>query len=240
MSERPALAVTFDFGQTLAELDTAMLRVRLGERGLDVSVDALEAAAPFAWSAYNSAVRQGLGGHPWKLLMSTLLARAGAQAEGMPAVVSWLFAEQPRANLWRRPIAGMIELVRTLRSRGVPVGVVSNSEGALAVLVDEMGWSRDFAVVADSGALGIEKPDRAIFAWAVERMGVALEDTVHVGDAWAADFDGALSAGMRAVLFRGSSLVPGGVTLDEGPRTGRCEDAPGLAAVLARFGLPCG
>lgn len=228
-------AVTFDFGQTLAEMDTAMLASRLAERGVSVSADALEQARPAMWRRYNEAIRQGLGGHPWVLLMSTLLRSVGVTDDAVGPLAEWLFTEQPRRNLWRRPIAGMIERVRTLRLRGVPVGVISNSEGALAYLIEEMGWAADFDVVADSGALGMEKPHRAIFDWTAERLGVAPADVVHVGDSWAADYVGAREAGMRAVLFRGRHLMPAGAVLEEDARGTVCESPEALDAILARW-----
>src|SRR5581483_8798520 len=101
-----------------------MLSRRLAERGLDVSGAALDAAVPAAWSAYNHAIRAGQGGHPWKVLMSTLLGESGVPAEAMEPTVSWPWDQQPSANLWRRPIAGMIDIVRDLRHQGVPVGVI--------------------------------------------------------------------------------------------------------------------
>jgi HAD superfamily hydrolase (TIGR01549 family) len=233
----PARAVTFDFGQTLGELDAAMLARRLRERGVEVAVDRLEDATPAAWSAYNRGVREGLGGHPWRLLMDTLLATAGV-TEGRAAHVEWLWTEQPKVNLWRRPIAGMIELVRDLRAAGVPVGVVSNSEGRLAQLIDEMGWTADLPIVADSGVLGIEKPSPEIFHWTAARLGVEASACVHVGDAWAADFVGALDAGMRAVLFRGAaSRIEGDPRLGD-PRAAECDDAMTLRAILRAWSLP--
>lgn len=230
-------AVTFDFGQTLAEMDTAMLSARLAERGVNVSAPALEDARPAMWRRYNEAIREGLGGHPWVLLMSTLLRSVGVAEGSVAPLAEWLFTEQPRRNLWRRPIAGMIERVRALRLGGVPVGVISNSEGALAYLIEEMGWAPDFDVVADSGALGIEKPDRAIFDWTAERLGVAPSEIVHVGDSWSADYVGAREAGMRAVLFRGRHLMPAGAVLEEDARGAVCESPEAMDAIFARWGV---
>ena len=201
----PALAVTFDFGQTLCDLDTALLSRRLAERGLAASAERLEVAVADGWRAYDDAIAAGLGGHPWKTFMSSLLGSAGLDGAPRAEAVDWLWEEQPRQNLWRRPIAGMIELCRALRAAAVPVGIVSNSEGRLAELVDEIGWAADFAVIADSGRLGVEKPDAFIFRWAAERLGVAVERVVHVGDSWGADVEGAIGAGMRCVWFRGRS-----------------------------------
>ncbi|MDB4929068.1 MAG: putative HAD-hydrolase [Myxococcaceae bacterium] len=233
-------AVTFDFGQTLAEMDTTMLAGRLAERGVTVPVAALEHARPAMWRRYNEAIREGLGGHPWVLLMATLLRSAGVTEAAVLPLAEWLFSEQPRRNLWRRPIAGMIERARALRARGIPVGVISNSEGALDLLIAEMGWTDDFDVVADSGALGMEKPHRAIFDWTLARLGCDAADVVHVGDSWSADYLGARALGMRAVLFRGRDLMPADAVLVEDDRGAACESPDGLDEVLRRWGVPGG
>jgi putative hydrolase of the HAD superfamily len=236
MHSAPLQAVTFDFGQTLAELDTGMLSRRLSERGLAVAPERLYEALGAGWTAYNRAIRQGLGGHPWKTLMAAVLTHAGTPSEAVEPAVDWLWTEQPRANLWRRPIPGMIELVRALRALGVPVGVVSNSEGRLAELVEELGWSEDFVVIADSGALGMEKPSPGIFHWTCERLGVHPSRVAHVGDAWVADVEGALGAGLRAVLFRGRETAPPDAELER-PGVRVCDDAVALRALLRAWGL---
>lgn len=233
----PARAVTFDFGQTLAEMDVAMLARRLRECGVDVDAARLEAATPGGWRAYNDAVRAGHGGHPWQVFMRTVLEGAGLD-ERRDLFAAWLWDEQPRANLWRRPIPGMIELVRELRAAGVPVAVVSNSEGRLAALIAEMGWSDDLPWVADSGVLQVEKPAREIFARAAQWIDTPLADCVHIGDAWAADFVGALDAGMRAVLFRGGASVPADDARLRDPRAARCESPESLRVQLRAWGLP--
>lgn len=227
----PPLAVTFDFGQTLCDLDTDMLSRRLAERGISLPAGRLEASVPEAWTAYDAAIRAGLGGHPWKILMTRLLAIAGADGAPVADAVDWLWTEQPAKNLWRRPIEGMIELVRELRAGGARVAVVSNSEGRLAELAHEIGWGADFVVIADSGKLGIEKPDPAIFTWTAGALGVPVRSMIHVGDSWAADVAGALAAGMRAVWFRGKGQH------DLDARVARAEDAGGVRAALAAFGL---
>ena len=210
MNSLQPLAVTFDFGQTLASFDTALASARLAERGLQVDPERLEHALPFAWQTYNDAIRQGLGGHPWKILMRSLLecAAPSIDATNIEQAVDFLWDQQPIKNLWRRPIAGMIELVDELIAAHIHVAVVSNSEGRLAELIDEMGWSNRFAIVADSGKIGMQKPDRAIFDWTAERLGVPLERIVHVGDSFAADVEGALGAGMQAIWFDPAAKEP--------------------------------
>ena len=81
------------------------------------------------------------------------------------------------------------------------MGIVSNSEGRLAELVEEMGRRHLFHAIVDSGKLGVEKPNPAIFEHAAEQLGVPLHAVTHVGDAWEADVRGALAAGCRAIYF---------------------------------------
>jgi HAD superfamily hydrolase (TIGR01509 family) len=225
------LAVSFDFGQTLFDLDTEMLSRRLGERRIDVPAERIEAAVPEAWAAYDAAIHRGLGGHPWKILMGRLLVLAGVPEAEITGAVDWLWSEQPRKNLWRRPIPGMGEIVDELRSVGVPVGVISNSEGFLAELIDEIGWSARLPIVADSGKLAMEKPASPIFRWAAEALGVDVTRVVHVGDSFAADVEGAVAAGMQAVWFRGKPgrALPAGVLV--------AADAASVRAALRGLGI---
>lgn len=228
------IAVTWDFGQTLAELDTGYLSEKLAAKGAAVPPAALESSVPAAWAAYDRAVRGGRGGHPWKLFMRAVLSGAGVAPSDDEALVDFLWLDQPARNLWRRPIAGMMELVRELDAAGVPQAIVSNSEGRLAALVEELGWSAPFRAVADSGVLGIEKPARGIFDWAAERLGVASSSVIHVGDVHAVDVDGAVAAGMRAIWFRGE---PGA---DPRPEVAACRDAAEVRSALIAWGVRVG
>jgi FMN hydrolase / 5-amino-6-(5-phospho-D-ribitylamino)uracil phosphatase len=193
-------AVSFDFGQTLAELDYEFLQQRLAERGAGFDVVSGRAASTEAWQIYGS--KKG-DGHAlaWRAMFEHILRGGGVPSAAVSELGAWLWAEQPRQNLWRRPIAGMIELVRELGANGVPVGIISNSEGHLAELVVELGWGADFEVVVDSGRVGIDKPDPGIFLHACAALRTPPSELVHVGDAWEADVKGALGAAASAIWF---------------------------------------
>ncbi len=225
-------AVSFDFGQTLAELDHEMLARRLAERGARLDPERARTETDAAWRAYGEAKRAGLEGkEAWCTFMRSLLARSGAEGGDLDALADWLFSEQPRRNLWRKPIPGMFELVHELSGLGVPVGIVSNSEGRLAELAEELGERAYFGVVADSGRLGFEKPNRRIFDHAASALGVPTSELIHVGDAWEADIVGALAAGAKAVYF--ASAAP--AELPAGVRFAR--DAAEVRAALVALGV---
>ncbi|HEX2686879.1 MAG TPA: HAD family hydrolase [Kofleriaceae bacterium] len=243
--------VTFDAGQTLIDLDLEFLARRLAERGVTIGPPTLAAAAPAAWQRYDQLVdRTGAdphpagkaggiptprdvasligpaGGHPWRGLMATLLEGAGVTATQVGPLVDWLWDEQPRVNLWRAQVPGMVPLARELVARGVRVAVLSNSEGRLAELLAEIGIADVFAAVIDSGRLAIEKPDRRIFDHALAVLG-AHRPGIHIGDSWPADIAGALGAGWRAIWF-GRRATP----VDD-PRVAIARDAAEVRAVLA-------
>ncbi|MBM4359811.1 MAG: HAD-IA family hydrolase [Deltaproteobacteria bacterium] len=237
-------AVTFDFGETLATLDAELLVTKLARLGATASSARIVAALPDAWEIYQRAGHPGSadsggGRHPWKPLMAGLLAQASVPDPSRHgAFVDALFDDQPRANLWRKPIPGMIELVRELAAHGVPVGVLSNSEGRLAELVAELAWTRDLPVVIDSGRVGVAKPEPAIFRLAADALGVAVGELIHVGDSLRADVMGALDAGAAALWFTSPPAYP------DATRTGPagvpvCRNAcETRAALFARLGLP--
>jgi putative hydrolase of the HAD superfamily len=157
--------------------------------------------------------------------MAALLRGAGVADPDVGPLVDWLWDEQPRANLWRAQIPGMVALARELAARGVRVAVLSNSEGRLAELLAEIGIADAFAAIIDSGRVGIEKPDRRIFDHALAVLG-ATRPGIHIGDSWPADIAGALGAGWRAIWFgRRATMV-------DDPRVAIARSADDVRVVL--------
>ena len=100
-------------------------------------------------------------------------------------------------------VEGAHELLRTLRSRGYNIGVLSNGfadvqhrKMASAGLTDMV----DCVVLSDD--IGVPKPDGRIFAYAMRKVGEE-NPSLHamVGDNPVADIGGAISAGWSGVLF---------------------------------------
>jgi len=201
-------AVTFDFGQTLAELDHDFLMQRVHGFGAELDPVASHAATVSAWHAYGAAKSLGHA-RAWQAMMIEILRGGGVRkiraAAADPAyaekIAQLLWDAQPTHNLWRKPIAGMFELAAELCAEQLKVGIISNSEGHLAELVEELGYRTLFPVIIDSGRVGVDKPDPRIFELAAQALAVPLAEIVHVGDAWEADVMGARAAGARAIWY---------------------------------------
>ena len=88
------------------------------------------------------------------------------------------------------------------------LGVVSNFYGNLDGILRAEGLRAYFAVVADSGVLGVTKPDPEIFLHAARALETRPEDCVMVGDSVPRDIKGAAAAGMRKALVCAKAQAP--------------------------------
>lgn len=102
--------------------------------------------------------------------------------------------EMPKENL---------AVLRTLRSEGIKVGLVSNATYLPRLLhedLDRLGISRLVDIAVFSSEIGVRKPHPAIFRQALDGLDVAPHEAVFVGDRLRDDIGGAQSLGMRTVL----------------------------------------
>ena len=89
------------------------------------------------------------------------------------------------------------------RDAGFKLAIVSNWDTPLDPLTERLGIAEYFdAIVASHDArVKSEKPDPHIFNYALAAVGVSAEETVHVGDTYAADIVGAEGVGIRPILL---------------------------------------
>ncbi|MEQ9094252.1 MAG: HAD-IA family hydrolase, partial [Miltoncostaeaceae bacterium] len=88
-----------------------------------------------------------------------------------------------------------------LRARGLRLALVSNWDMALGDILVDLGIAGLFETVVISAVCGLAKPDPAIYAHALDRLGVTPGRAVHVGDDPLLDGEGARAAGLRAILI---------------------------------------
>jgi putative hydrolase of the HAD superfamily len=109
-----------------------------------------------------------------------------------------LYAEFSRAGSWRlRP--GCRAMLGRLRDRGLALGVVSNFDRRLHALLADLEIAAFFDSIVLPSDAGAEKPDPAIFGFALARLGASAAEAVFVGDSQAEDIHGAHAVGMRAI-----------------------------------------
>ncbi|CAN5513380.1 HAD family phosphatase [soil metagenome] len=115
------------------------------------------------------------------------------------------------------PVDGMPEIVSELDAAGVPLFAITNFSGEFwgPFRARESAMFDRFRHVVVSGDEKLVKPDAAIYRLALDRFGLAAEDSVFVDDN-ADNVAAAEACGIHGILFT---------------------DAPAFRAELVRFGL---
>ena len=99
------------------------------------------------------------------------------------------------------PFDDVTPTLATLRERGLTLGMISNIDRKGPDVAQDLGIESQLDFIVTSGEVGAEKPDPAIFKAALEKAGASPSEAVHVGDQPSSDVEGALEAGMGAVLL---------------------------------------
>jgi HAD superfamily hydrolase (TIGR01509 family) len=230
-------SILFDAGNTLFFPDLSRTLAPLAAAGFSASREQLYAAERFAKKRLDAArgtnmtvreIGQSVDHDYWRVYYTHLTQALGAPIELVPACI----ASTRRSDHWTRVLPGTQEVLRTLRGRGLRLGVISNSDGGIANALRSAGLGDEFFdSYTDSGNVGVEKPDPAIFRMAVESLGTLPEACLCVGDTYSVDFVGAQNAGLHAIL-----MDPAGVYRDD--PYGRMESLEELPELLSSFPEP--
>ena len=104
-----------------------------------------------------------------------------------------------RESLEPRP--GAIRLLKALRTKGYTLGLLSNCSPEVPELWSETPFDALFDAAVFSASEGLVKPDKAIFTRAFNKLGVAPERCLYVGDGESDELDGAAGIGMTPWLL---------------------------------------
>jgi len=123
-----------------------------------------------------------------------------------------------------KPRNGALAAIESFRSRGYKIGLVSNGKTPFQERnFRALGFNELFACVIVSEAVGVRKPDKAIFELACRTVNADLATSYFIGDNPKADMEGAKNAGMKTIY------VPADSGLD------RCEYADVTFADLSEL-----
>lgn len=101
----------------------------------------------------------------------------------------------------------VVDALTTLSAAGLRIGLISNSHRCLASFQSHFDLQGLIAAAVSSAEHGFMKPHPSIFAAALALMDVRSDEAVMVGDSIRQDVEGALRAGMRAVLLHRGSML---------------------------------
>ncbi|OAQ20125.1 HAD-IA family hydrolase [Thermosulfurimonas dismutans] len=104
------------------------------------------------------------------------------------------------------PAKGFPEVLSLLKKSGVKTAILSNWDERLHRLLSALGLKQAFDAIFTACELGVGKPDPEAFHLACEALGVRPEEALMIGNDPKEDYEGALRAGLQALLYRGEDL----------------------------------
>lgn len=120
-----------------------------------------------------------------------------------------------------QPSPGAVETLKTLRERGIRVGIGTDMTARLQLVkLERLGLLPWVNFLVSSEEAGAEKPDARLFLRCVEKAGVPAEQCLFVGDSLEKDARGASQCGLRGLWYNPS----GGASQTEVPQVGTLQD----------------
>jgi HAD superfamily hydrolase (TIGR01509 family) len=197
--------IFFDAGNTIVFPDYSIYRGIAAALGVEVAHEDVLRAEALARGAFDQAVASSPGRDVagfWSVYYTPFYEHLGVPTGSIPAAIEKTRDANDRLlGIWSVPVEGFDEVMNALESRGLALGVVSNSDGRVEERLVEIGIRDRFDFVIDSAIVGVSKPHPRIFELALEAAGLPPSETAYVGDYYEVDVVGARGAGMTPVLF---------------------------------------
>lgn len=211
-----ASAIFFDYGGTL-DTDARHWAHVLYEKYRECAVPVSEAQFREAYVHGERTLGSSAVIAPTDTFSDVLLKKVDIETRYLTEQGCWAADEATRhqvtADIARRCNDYVLDNLRQTRRvlealQDRPLCLVSNFYGNLSAVVRDYGLDRYFRTIVESAAVGIRKPDPAIYRMALERMGVAPSEALVVGDSFSKDIVPAHSLGCQTVWLKGEEWTP--------------------------------
>lgn len=132
----------------------------------------------------------------WRNYWRAVVADATGSNEA--SIFQQLYLRFSQPDAWTLA-SGCCAFIDSAAARGVKVALISNWDDRLRPLLQELGLLKRFDTAIISGEEGVEKPDPRIFELAVNRLEIAAENAVMIGDSPSSDVAGAAAVGAAVI-----------------------------------------
>ena len=210
---RQVSAILLDAGGVLVFPEPDRLLPLLRNAGVDPDLATLERAHYRAMAIQDAEALPPVRESWWRNYLLGYVAACGV-GQDQAQLLATEMAQEIRGHAWVHVGLGAMDGLRAVAALGLPMGVVSNSDGSVEgdlrrlgvcyvpAATDGLNPSAGVAmgVILDSAVVGVAKPDPAIFRIALDALGLPADRSVlHVGDSLRYDVAGALAAGLQPV-----------------------------------------
>jgi 2-haloalkanoic acid dehalogenase type II len=207
----PLKAVLFDLGLTL--IRTApfpeIYRTILARFGVTASVEDIVRAqnateGEFDIATYDENRRKEF----WTNYNASLLEKLGIEEKRifLAAQIDELWWKCSHVQVY----PDVEPTLSQLRAKGLNLGLVSNGfKKDLKYILGEFGLEKWFDVVVCIESCNCAKPDKEIFLYALNELGVKAGEALFVGDSVVHDYEGASNVGIKPLLIDREGKIQG-------------------------------
>ncbi len=208
-------AVFFDAGNTLVRAHPSVGHIyahTARRHGVRVPVDQVDQRFKDAWKNRHGVVylKSDRAEKEWWRKMVRRVMGSHFSPGRFRAYFEDLYGLFAHPRHWRL-LDDALPTLRTLRARGLKVGIISNWDSRLVTLAKRIGLDKEVEFLLVSAVEGLVKPDRRLFERALDRAQVKPHEAVHVGDSLHEDYHGAQGAGLAALLLDRHHPGPPGI-----------------------------
>ena len=199
----PLKAVLFDLGLTLIQTASfpEIYRRILARFGVTASLDAIVCAqnateSEFDIATYDERRRKEF----WINYNVSLLKKLGIEENPffLAAQIDELWWECSHVQVY----SDVEPTLSQLRTKGLKLGLVSNGfKKDLDHVLGEVGLEKWFDAVVCIDSCNCAKPNKEIFLYALDELGVKAHEAVFVGDSVLYDYEGAMNAGIKSYII---------------------------------------
>lgn len=100
------------------------------------------------------------------------------------------------------PHRGVLDALAQLKAEGYGIGLITDCSSELPDLWPSTPFAPLVDVAVFSCQVGVRKPDPKIYRLACQRLGVALQNCLYIGDGGSRELTGAAAVGMQPLLLR--------------------------------------
>jgi putative hydrolase of the HAD superfamily len=204
-------AVLFDLGLTLMRTASfpEIYRTILARFGVTVSLDDVARAQEATESeADTSAYDENRRKEFWINYNASLLKKLGITeiTAFLASQIDELWWECSHVQLY----SDAEPTLSGLKARGLKLGLVSNGfKKDIDHILGELGLKKWFDAVVCIESCNCAKPDKKIFLYALDKLGIEPREAVFVGDSVEQDYEGAFAIGIRHFLMDREGKHPG-------------------------------
>ncbi len=96
----------------------------------------------------------------------------------------------------------VIPTLKSWKKRNIELGIISNFDSRLYLVLESLHIIDFFTSITISTEVSAAKPNKQIFIDSLDKHNCQAADAWHIGDSFEEDYQGAMAAGIKAILIK--------------------------------------